>query len=275
MSQICVISGLVIDANGNPLAGAAIKTSRVRVDNARQSTYENVVSTTDSSGAFSFSVPFASKVRFTSVDVSAINSFNYQAPSNVTANIGNFRADIASEVGARGAANSGSVPSAVKDYVSVAEYGDSAMRKIVLTLTNLPVTLVKNGTSTGGGGTKIYTNPVGLHLNLGGSADLTVANALDKSFLAAVWSTEQGTGVSLATTTSNILPSTASTTSSGVGTCKPKSTVSIPVPGTPLDGTSSAISFWLNACLNADATGAEDLTYSGTITLVFVNLGDN
>jgi len=275
MTQICVISGIVTDGNGSPLAGAAISTARVRVDNARQTTYENVVSTTDSSGVFSFSVPFGSKVRFSSVDVSAINGFNYQAPNNVTANLGNFRADIASEVGARGAASSGSVPAAVKDYVSVREYGDDAMRKIVLTLTNLPVTLVKNGTSTGGGGTKIYQHPAGLVLPVGGSCDLTVANALDKSFLAAVGSTEQGTGGSLATTTSNMLPSTASTTSSGIGTCKMKSTVSIPVPGTPLDGTSSAIAVWLNACLNADATGAEALTYSGTITLVFSNLGDN
>jgi hypothetical protein len=109
----------------------------------------------------------------------------------------------------------------------------------------------------------------------GGSTNLTVANALDKSFLAAVGTTLQGTGGSLATTTSNILPSTAATTSSGAGTCKMKSTVSIPDAGTPMDGTGTAIDLYLNSCLNADATGAEALTFSGTITVNFEPLGDS
>lgn len=272
--QLCTVSGLIVDGNGSPLPGAVLTVAKVVLDNARQASYEGPV-TADSSGAFSLTVPQGSRVRFTSNDVSAINGFNYNVPNTVAANLGNFRADIASEAGARGAASTGSVPAAVAAYVSVREYGDEAMRKVVLTLTNLPVTLVKNGTSTGGGGTKIYQHPEGLLLPIGGSSNLTVANALDKSFLAAVGSTVQGTGGSLATTTSNMLPSTASTTSSGVGTCKMKSTVSIPVPGTPLDGTSSAIAVFLNACLNADATGAEALLYSGTITLVFAPLGDN
>jgi hypothetical protein len=158
--------------------------------------------------------------------------------------------------------------------VGTASSGDVA-RQLILTLSKLPVTLVKNGTSTGGGGTKIFSFAEGLILPKGGSTNLTVANALDKSFLASVGSAAAGTDGSLTSTEANMLPQTAATTTSGAGTCKMKSTVSVPVPGTPLDGTSSPIAMYLNACLNADATGGEALTFSGTITINFEPLGDN
>jgi hypothetical protein len=159
--------------------------------------------------------------------------------------------------------------------VAAIEYGDGVLHKTVLTLTNCPVTLVKNGTSTGGGGTKIYDFPAGLVLPLGGTSDLTVANALDKSFLASVGSAAAGTDGTLTSTEISFLPSTAATTSTGAGTCKMKSTVTIPTPGAPLDGTNTAVDMFLNACLNADATGAEALTFSGTITIFWLNFGDN
>lgn len=159
--------------------------------------------------------------------------------------------------------------------VSVKEYGDGFQHTTVFTLTATPVTLVLNGTSTGGGGTLLYTFPEGLILPIGGSSNLTVANALDKSFLAAVGSAAADTGGSLTSTEITFLPSTAATTSSGAGTCKMKSTVTIPTPSTPLDGTSSAIVMYLNSALNADATGATALTYSGTITIRWNFLGDN
>ena len=150
-----------------------------------------------------------------------------------------------------------------------------ALHTVVLTLVNTPVTLVKNGTSTGGGGTAIYNFPQGLITPLPGSSNLTVANALDKSFLASVGSAAAGTDGTLTSTEISFLPSTAATTSSGVGTCKMKATVTTPTPGAPLDGTSTPVVMYLNSCLNADATGAEALTYSGTITIPYLHGGDN
>lgn len=160
-------------------------------------------------------------------------------------------------------------------YVSAEVFGDKYSKTYVFTLTALPVTLVKNGTSTGGGGTKIWTFPAGLVLPLGGSSNLTIAAAGDKSFLASVGSAAAGTDGTLTSTEISFLPSTAATTSSGAGTCKMKSTVTIPTPGTPLDGTGTSIPMYLNACLNADATGVEALTFSGTITYRVDLLGDN
>jgi hypothetical protein len=154
-------------------------------------------------------------------------------------------------------------------------YGDKYSKTIVFTLTALPVTLVKNGTSSGGGGTKIWTFPAGLVLPLGGSSNLTIAAAGDASFLGSVGSAAAGTDGSLTSTEISFLPSTAATTSSGAGTCKMKSTSTTPTPGSPLDGSPTPIAVYLNSALNADATGVEALTFSGTITIAVQLLGDN
>jgi hypothetical protein len=144
------------------------------------------------------------------------------------------------------------------------------------TLTDFTVTLVKNGTSTAGGGTQIYDFTAGLIYPIGGSSDLTVANAGgDGSFLASVGSVAAGTDGTLTSTEITFLPSTAATVSSGVGTCKMKSTVTIPTPDTPIDGSGTAVNIFLNSAINADGTDKETLTYSGTILLVGIHLGDN
>lgn len=273
MAAMCTVSGLVLDPDGSPMAGAVIRISRAIVSGSRNSTYETST-TSDSSGAFSFTVPQAARLRFQSYDVSEIDGFNYTAPNAIAAAIGNFRADTASEVGGRAVLGVGAIPTAAQPYVSVRVLGD-VVRQYIFTLNALPVTLVKNGTSTGGGGTKIFDFPVGLIQPVGGSADLTIAAAGDKSFLASVGSAAADTGGTLASTEISFLPSTAATTTSGAGTCKMKGTSTTPTPGAHLDGTSTAIPIYLNACLNADATGVEALTFSGTITIAAINHGDN
>jgi hypothetical protein len=267
------VSGRVVDPNGAACAGAVIRLSRVTVGGARQTTYETQTAT-DSTGAFSFTVPEGAVVKFQSYDVSELNGWRYTVPNNLTARLGNFRADVASEVGQRSVLGTGSVPSAVAPYVTAREVGD-VVRQIILTLTNCPVTLVKNGTSSGGGGTKVYTFPVGLIQPVGGTTNLAIAAAGDKSFLGSVGSAAAGTDGSLTSTEISFLPSTAATTTSGAGTCKAKSSSTTPTPGAVLDGTSTAVDVYLNACLNADATGVEALTFTGTITLTVINHGDN
>lgn len=161
--------------------------------------------------------------------------------------------------------------------VAAAIYLNGAFWTIDLTLTATLVTLVKNGTSTGGGGTKIFSFLPGLVNPCGGSSNLTVVNAGDKSFLASVGSAVADTGGTLTSTEISFLPQTAATTSGAGhdGTCKMKSTVTIPTPGLHLDGTSTPVDVYLNACLNADATGVEALTFAGTIRLNGVFHGDN
>ncbi len=267
MAILCTVSGLVKDGYGGVAANAVVAIERATVEGARSTTYETRT-TTDSAGVFSFSVPQGSTIRLASADISNMQGQIVRVPNKVAFNLGVYRADFANEIAARQAVGT---PAAQSTGLSI-QYLPG---QIVITLARFLVTLVKNGTSTGGGGTLMYTFPQGLVLPLGGSSNLTVANALDKSFLASVGTAAAGTDGTLTSTEITFLPSTAATTSSGAGTCKMKSTVTIPTPGTPLDGATTAIPMYLNACLNADATGAEALYFSGTITYNYQHLGDN
>lgn len=273
MAVMCTVSGLVLDPGGSPAAGAVIRIERAIVAGAISTTYQTST-TSDSSGAFSFSVPQGARIRFASNDVSAINGYALTVPHSNAFNLGNYRADVASEMGSRSVLGIGSVPAAVAPYVVARVIGD-VVQQVILTLTACPVTLVLNGTSTGGGGTKIFTFPVGLIQPVGGTTNLTIAAAGDKSFLAGVGSAGADTGGTITSTEISFLPQTAATTSSGAGTCKAKSTSTTPTPGAVLDGTSTAVDVYLNACLNADGTGVEALTFTGTITLTVINHGDN
>jgi hypothetical protein len=267
MAILCIVSGQVKDANGAAAAGAVISIERAIVDGVRSTTYETRA-VADSTGAFSFTVPQGSRIRFASSDVSGINAWFYNVPRAVAANLGVYKADVATEVTYRQAPGTAAASSA---GVSVRELPG----QIIITLSNFLVTLVKNGTSTGGGGTLMYTFPEGMILPKGGSSNLTIAAAGDKSFLASVGSAAADTGGTLATTEISFLPSTAATTSSGVGTCKMKATSTTPTPGGWLDGTGTAVPVYLNSCLNADATGVEALRYSGTITINYEHGGDS
>jgi hypothetical protein len=294
-----IISGTIKNAAGTALASATVTATRLQSSgvaaslvDASQYTAPVFTATTSASGVYSIAIthalaptcPLTYRVdlpdkRYYLVDIGvndANRTFNagtllcestpVSPPSSI--NITNLVAKNMRE----GSVAIGTSPIATV----VGEVIPSGnLRTLILTLTAVPVTLVLNGTSTAGGGTKIWDFEEGLILPLGGSSNLTVANALNKSFLASVGTVAADTGGTLATTEANFLPSTASTTSAGVGTCLMKSTVTVPTPGAPLDGTATAIDMYLNACLNADGTGATALTYSGTITYMYAHLGDN
>jgi hypothetical protein len=191
---------------------------------------------------------------------------------NLTSGSGLADADVA-------ALRMPAIAAAAAAYVTAA-FVAGPVSKVVLTLTALPVTLVKNGTTSGGGGVQLLAFAEGLVLPVGGSSNLTFTSAAvagATSYLAAVGSAAADTGGTLTGTEISFLPQTAATTvtTTGAGTCKMKSTVTTPTPGAPLDGTAAAAKAYLNVCLNADATGIETVTLSGTITLLFSDLGDN
>lgn len=274
MANFCVITGKVRARGGSLVAGAVVTVASCLISGSRSSTYETSA-ITDSNGEFTFTIPQAAVLRFSSYDAD-IDGWTMTVPNAPTFDIGIFLATPASAVSAREIAVQAAVtPNTAVSGISVREYGNSACRKLVITLNNFLVTLVKNGTSTGGGGTKMVTFPVGLVLPLIASSDLTVAAAGDKSFLASIGHAAADTGGTLSSTEASVAPSTAATTTSGAGTCKMKSTSSVPTPGSPLDGTSTAISLYLNSALNADATGVEALYFTGTITVVAAHGGDN
>lgn len=133
---------------------------------------------------------------------------------------------------------------------------------------NTTFTLTDDG-STGHGSKLLFTFPAGnIHI-LGAVAD--VAYTVGTSTLTAnssVGSTATSDST-LSTTEVNIVPSTASNTTSGSGTFKGVSTGAV-----TLDGTSSVAKAYLNFGTSTDPSGNKTITVKGRVLITWTNLGD-
>lgn len=150
--------------------------------------------------------------------------------------------------------------------------------RTVLTLTNVSIPMTDATTAGSHGSLKVFTFPQGVIGYLGGSCDLTISRVGTNltATSAVVGSVGTATvGVDNATLTSteaDLIPSTASTLSSGAGTTKGKYATA---PQVPFDGSSTAKEAYLNfATPDAGSTGNDVLLVNGTITLVWANYGD-
>lgn len=181
----------------------------------------------------------------------------------------NLIVDSLNGVGSAGAAAS----------VSVAVSEGPGVLKTVLTLDKVSVNMIDATTAGSHGSLKLYDFPACNLLFLGGSCDLTltagVGGITDTAAVVAAVGTAPlaADNATLATTEADLIPSTASTLSAGAGTTKGKTvTAGVAV----FDGTSTAKDAWLNIAVpDAGSTADDTLTVSGTVTLVWSNLGDN
>lgn len=145
------------------------------------------------------------------------------------------------------------------------------------TVTNLSVPTTDNTTAGAQGSQKIYTFPEGLVSIVGASTNLTISKvgssltataAVVGSLGSVVVSSADST---LTSTEANIIPSTVGTLTAGVGSIKGESTGSV-----TLDGTTTPAEVYLNfAVPDAGSTGNDALLVNGTVTIGFVQLGDN
>jgi hypothetical protein len=127
------------------------------------------------------------------------------------------------------------------------------------------------------GGTKIYDFPAGNVIILGATTDLAITAGSGgitdtASVVGSVGSAVAGTdNATLTTTEANIVPSTAATLTGGVGACDGESTAAA-----ILDGTATAVDAYLNfAVPDAGSSASDTLSVTGTVTIVWVALGDN
>ena len=144
-------------------------------------------------------------------------------------------------------------------------------------IVNLSVTTTDNGTAGAQGAQKIYTFPEGLVSVIGASTNLTISKVgSNLTATAAVVASLGSVTVSsadstLTSTEADILPSTAGTLTAGAGTVKGVST-----GVTTLNGTQTPAAVFLNfAVPDAGSTGNDALLVNGTVTIGFVQLGDN
>lgn len=167
--------------------------------------------------------------------------------------------------------------------VAAKQLGNQAIQRTVLTLTNAAVPLTDEAGVVAYGGLKIYDFPAGLILFLGAVADLALTKS--SAGVNANWDGDVGLGTvtasnnaTLSSTEQNLIPTTPTPQASAGATtadCKSTSTES----GAILDGTSTAVDAYLNLLVDDadhDVTGtACNLIVNGTITLTWINLGDN
>lgn len=177
-----------------------------------------------------------------------------------------FSSDLvtSSGVGAKAGAN-----------VTAVENGDGTVHKTVLTLAAQAITLTDEAGVVLYGGLKVYDFPAGVIKIHGATADLTVAVAgnlvADADGDVGLGTITASNNSTLASTEQDILPTTAIpqlVASAGTADAIPTADVA------PINGTSTAADAYLNFLWDdADHNGGT-MTASGTVTIIWSNLGD-
>ena len=150
--------------------------------------------------------------------------------------------------------------------------------RTVLKLDKLVITMTDATTAGCHGFVKLYDFPACNLLFLGATCDLSITAgtggiADTAAVVAAIGTAQVATAdATLTTTEADLIPSTAATLTGGIGAAKGKTvTAGVAV----FDGTATAKDAYLNfAVPDIGSAGNDTLTVSGTITLVWSNLGD-
>lgn len=167
--------------------------------------------------------------------------------------------------------------------VSVVEQGDGNIHKTVLTLTATPLPIVSVGAGNGVGGVKLYDFPEGRICVLGTMADLSLAVAAGKQadFTDATPEGDVGIGTvapanddafGTDATDDDFATGQAFTMSAYAATAKCQSE-----PVQQMDGTATPKDLYLNGLVDAadiDDDVSTEIEVTGTVTVVWVNLGD-
>lgn len=177
----------------------------------------------------------------------------------------------------RDAANATAVTGSVVSTVATVDEMPGVIRT-VLTLNKAVINMVDATTAGCHGSAKIYDFPECNLLFLGATCNLTVLAGVGgitdtAAVVAAIGTAAVSTAdATLTTTEADLIPSTAATLTAGAGAARGKTlTAGVVV----FDGTTTAKDAYLNfAVPDAGSTGNDTLIVSGTITLVWSNLGD-
>jgi len=164
-----------------------------------------------------------------------------------------------------------SIPSVSGLSTSGPEVIDSAIRRLTLSFSSVSFTLTDNGTN-GSGSLKILDFGEGLVLVLGAQCNLTYAygSVTDANLISALGTTAANADGDLADSNeANIVPSTATASSSGVATFNAGSTAVA-----FLQGQATAADLYLNIATSTDPSTNNTILVSGTIDILYTFIGD-
>ena len=169
--------------------------------------------------------------------------------------------------------------------VTAAEYGDAFIHKTVLTCTATPITITDDaGVAQYGGAGKLYDFPEGLIMTMGavvtGNVTLGTTGTITNTWAGgvALGTATATTGATLTGTEADIMPEVdvAAATSKVASVASVSVATALTESGARwLDGTATAKDLYLNLVVDDDATHTSGTgTYTGTITIWWINLGD-
>ena len=156
--------------------------------------------------------------------------------------------------------------------VTAIESGAGALHKTVFNLAATPVTMTDEPGVILHGGVKIYDFAAGCILILGATSDIVATGGGNVDAAAAgdfsAGSVIASNNNTLTSTEATVIPSTAYTLSSSTGDLNGQST-----GVTYIDGTGTDVDLYFNVLVDdSDHTGGT-ITLTGTITLIWLNLG--
>lgn len=185
--------------------------------------------------------------------------------------------------GAGGGMGAGSVPAAVQSYVSVREFGNEALRKTVLTITELPLTILDAVAAAQASGAKIYGFPQG-RINIL-AAVMSIVEKTTSAILGTLnggktckmgVGTTIGVSATLATTEQDIIPVTSILSSTVINVAAAAARALLAATPVPFDGHSAAKEAYLNFSVptDGDLDGDATITLTGTVIIVWQPVGD-
>lgn len=161
--------------------------------------------------------------------------------------------------------------------VTAVESGTGAVHKTVLTLAALSVAITDNGVAGGQGSQTVYAFPEGVIQLLGASYNLTTARvatgiATTAAVVGSLGSVAAGAGdATLTSTEADMIASTTGTLTAGAGVLAKHGSL----VAAAFDGHTTPVSAILNLAVpDAGISATDAILVSGTITLVWANLGD-
>lgn len=178
-------------------------------------------------------------------------------------------------------AGNGSVPTASGTAgVTVEDTSlGGGLHQTTLTLADVAITMTDAGAAGTHGSMQLLDFPAGNILFLGAVSDVALVSDAagldaDAELVAGVGTATAGTdNATLTGTEQDLIPSTAATLTASVGAFDG---VSLTAGVAAFDGTSTAKDAFLNlAAPDADTDADDEVTANGTVTLTWINLGDN
>ncbi len=178
----------------------------------------------------------------------------------------------------------GTVPDAVKPYISVVEYGDNLAHRTILTCVDLPISFADDAGVAQYGGVKIYTFPEGLIFSKGaiisGNLTLGVTGTFIDAFTGvnALGSVTAATSSTLTGTEATWLQSTANATAAAKVAAISSISVATVLTETSsriFDGTLTPAPVFLNFAIADDVTHTAGTgKFTGIITIAWEKIGD-